>query len=119
MRWTNVSGASVAIGPLPSGTKRVALYLPTSPLGAPFTVELDGAQIHAGTTLAGEGTGAGAKNWVARTVLPVAGGRLLKVTVGAATATTQFSVSGATFFNTTGVGVDLSTGPVDATGGQA
>jgi hypothetical protein len=94
MRWTNNTGSSIFIGPLPSGTKRVALYLPVSPRGAAYTVQLDGVQIHVGTTQAN------ASSWVARTVLPVGGGKMLKLTVtGATVPNTQFSVSGATFFS--------------------
>lgn len=97
IRWTNTSGASVLIGPLPAGTKRVALYLPVSPIGAAYTVMLDGVQIHTGTTQANT------KSWTARTVLPVAGGKMLKLTVtGATVPNTQFSVSGATFFSSEG-----------------
>jgi hypothetical protein len=96
MRWTSVSAASVTIGPLPTGTKRVALYLPTSTKGCEFVVELDGKQIHSGTTLSTEKE----KNWVARTVLPVVEGKLLKVVVGKALATTEFSISGVTLFTT-------------------
>jgi hypothetical protein len=68
------------------------LYLPTSPSGAAFTVQLDGVQIHAGSTEANT------KVWVARTVLPVQSGKLLKVTVGSTSTTTQFSIVGATLF---------------------
>ena len=97
MRWTNTSGASVVIGPLPSGTKRVALYLPLSQHGAEYTVQLDGVQIHEGTTEANT------TSWVARTVLSVDGGKMLKLTVANVTgSTTQFSVSGATFFSSEG-----------------
>lgn len=93
MRWTNVSGAAVSIGPLPVGTQRTALYMPTSLRGAAFRVELDSKQIYAGSTLSNT------SNWVARTVLPVAGGRMLTVVVGdVVTNTTQFSLVGATFF---------------------
>tara|TARA_B110000208_G_scaffold160160_1_gene195175 strand:- start:28 stop:3396 length:3369 start_codon:yes stop_codon:yes gene_type:complete len=92
MRWTSTAGASVLIGPLPSGTRQIALYLPTSPSGAAFTVQLDGVQIHAGSTEANT------KVWVARTVLPVQSGKLLKVTVGSTSTTTQFSIVGATLF---------------------
>ena len=95
MRWTNVSAASVTIGPLPAGAKRVALYLPKSPRGADFRVTLDGNTIYTGTTLSN------ISNWVARAVLPVADGRMLTVIVGKTVAgSTQFSVSGATFFFT-------------------
>jgi len=94
MRWTNTSGASVQIGPLPVGTKRIALYLPSSPRGAVYTVELDGAQIHTGTTLTTE------SSWVARTVLSAEGGKSLKITVGdIVTAETQFRISGVTLFS--------------------
>jgi hypothetical protein len=95
MRWTNVSGASITIGPLPTGTKRVALYLPTSAYGCNFQVELDGKQIHSGTTF----SNANESNWVGRTVLTVAEGKLLKLVVGKALATTtKFSISGVTLF---------------------
>ena len=101
MRWTNTPGASVLIGPLPSGTKRVALYLPVSPRGAEYTLQLDGVQIHAGTTEAN------ATSWVARTVLSVEGGKMLKLTVAGATGSnTQFSVSGATFFSSEGASLE-------------
>ena len=93
MRWTNLTGASVSIGPLPAGTKRIALYLPTSSAGAAYTVQLDGKTIHTGTTVASVTT------WVARTVLPVTGGKMLKLTVGKAVATTKFSISGVTLFS--------------------
>jgi hypothetical protein len=104
MRWTNTSGASVKIGPLPTGTKRVALYLPVSPNGAEYVVELDGKQIHSGTTMSN------AKKWVARTILPVVGGKMLNVAVGKnLTPMTQFSVSGVTFFaNATGWEADIN-----------
>ena len=93
MRWTNMSGASVSIGPLPAGTKRVALYLPISSHGAAYAVQLDGKQIHTGTTLSNT------SEWVARTVLSVGGGKLLNLTVGKAVpASTQFRISGVTFF---------------------
>ena len=92
MRWTNKSGASVVLGPLPAETERAALYLPRSANGADFTVQLDGRQIHAGTTMANQSA------WVARIVLPVQGGKLLKLTVGHTVATSQFAVEGVTFF---------------------
>ena len=38
LRQTTAAGASLAIGPLPPGTKRLALYLPTSPSGAGYVV---------------------------------------------------------------------------------
>ena len=109
MRWTNISGASFAIGPLPTGTKRVALYLPVSSRGAEYTVQLDGKQIYAGTTMSDT------SEWVARTVLPVAGGQMLNLTVGRKLASmTQFSVSGVTFFAGTS-GWEAGFKPPDAT----
>ena len=95
MRWTNVPAASFTLGPLPAGTKRVALYLPTSPHGADFAVELGNVQIHVGTTRSN------ASNWVARTVLSVAQGGTLTLRLSRTLAnTTQFGVSGATLFFT-------------------
>ena len=94
MRWTNISGATITIGPLPAGTKRVALYLPISPHGAEYTVQLDGTKIHAGTTLSN------VSSWVSRTVLPVTtGGKMLHLTVGSTEAETQFGISGVTLFS--------------------
>merc|ERR1712194_811835 len=95
MRWTNVSGASVTIGPLPPGTKRVALYLPDSPTGAEYIVQVDGQQISSGTT----NTSESAKNWEARVMLAVGGGNSLKLIVGRTSFPTEFSVIGATFFS--------------------
>jgi hypothetical protein len=94
MRWTNVSEASVTIGPLPIGTKRIALYLPHSEEGAEYNVQVDGRQISAGSTY----TSASASDWVARTILSVEGGKSLKLVVGKTSASTQFSITGATFF---------------------
>ena len=100
MRWTNKSGASVVLGPLPAETERAALYLPRSANGADFTVQLDGRQVHAGTTAANQSA------WVARIVLPVQGGKLLKLTVGHTVATSQFAVEGVTFFAASAVDHD-------------
>ena len=95
MRWTNVPAASFSLAPLPTGTKRVALYLPTSPHGADFRVQLDGKQIFVGTTRSNT------SDWVARTVLQVAGGKTLTLSVSKTLAnSTQFSVSGVTLFST-------------------
>lgn len=102
------AGASFTLGPLPSATRRVALYLPTSPLGAGYTVTLDDQPVHSGTTKA-------ALNWVARVVLtlppppPAAGAwaggsnRTVRLTVDpTAPAAAVFNVSGATLFYTDG-----------------
>ena len=98
MRWTNVSRASFQIGPLPVGTKRIALYLPSSPRGAAYSVSVDGKQVYAGTTLSSS------SSWVSRTMLPAEGGKTVKLSVGDIVApTTQFSISGVTLFSDDGL----------------
>ena len=93
MRWTNQSGASFTLGPLPPGTQRVALYLPKSPEGAQYTITLDGRPAGTGSTLSQQ------KQWLFRKIVSVTGGHTLKLTIGKATNATKFSVSGATFFS--------------------
>lgn len=94
MRWTNVTSSSVLIGPLPNGTARVALYLANRPNGVPYTVQLDGSQIHASSTQSN------ATAWVSRTLLSVKGGKLVRVSVGdTMNGTSQFSIYGVTFFS--------------------
>lgn len=95
MRWTNVSNSSVVIGPLPHGTKQVALYLPRRPQGASYTVALDGTKIHVGTTQGDTNA------WVMRALLSVNGGTMLKVSVGDTLGgALEFSIYGVTFFAT-------------------
>jgi len=90
---SNTSGASLVLGPLPGGTARVALYLPTASDGAAYKVNLDGKQIYAGTTV-------GVKLWEARVVIqiPPSGKQLELIVDPDASAATRFNFSGATFF---------------------
>ncbi|CAK0873485.1 unnamed protein product [Prorocentrum cordatum] len=98
MRQTSSPLANVTIGPLPRGTRRVALYLPTSPLGSGYSVRLGGREIHRGTTL-------GPLQWEARAVLRIPAGEegSLVLTVEAAGhASVMFNLTGCTFFSTAG-----------------
>ena len=71
----------------------MALYLPTSPLGADFRVDVDATRVHAGSTR-------GELNWVARVVFEVNGGSELRITVDeAAEVGFRFNFTGVTFFS--------------------
>lgn len=93
LRQTNKS-SSFTISPVPEGTQRVALYLPTSDKGAGYTISLDGREAMKGTTESAD------LNWVGRVVLKVGGAKTLKLTMAAAPPGMLFNVSGVTFFST-------------------